>query len=115
VDSIPDLMARMERAEINEIVQRAGDLVAEHYVFADVGARLRDLLTDRASDGAYGALVDPPALAGVVTEDLQSLNGDLHLRLRHHAVPLPEQWDEEAAHSTGSRRSTGSTATSCIS
>lgn len=96
MDSIPDLMARMERAEISEIVQRAGDLVAEHYVFADVGARLRDLLADRAADDAYGAVVDPPALAGVVTEDLQSLNGDLHLRLRHHVVPLPEQWDEEA-------------------
>jgi hypothetical protein len=88
-------MARMERVEITEIVQRAGDLVAEHYVFADVGARLRDLLSDRAGDGAYGALVDPPALAGVVTEDLQSLNGDLHLRLRHRPEPLPEQWDEE--------------------
>ena len=89
-------MARMQRAEISGIVQRAGDLVAEHYVFADVGARVRDLLSDRATDGAYGALVDPPALAGVVTEDLQSLNGDLHLRLRHHPEPLPEQWDEEA-------------------
>jgi Peptidase family S41/N-terminal domain of Peptidase_S41 in eukaryotic IRBP len=86
----------MERAEITEIVHRAGDLVAEHYVFADVGARLHDLLSDRAGDGAYDALVDPLALAGVVTEDLQSLNGDLHLRLRHHADPLPEHWDQDA-------------------
>ena len=86
----------MERAEITEIVQRAGDLVAEHYVFADVGGQLRDLLSDRASDGAYGSIVDAAALAGVVTEDLQSLNGDLHLRLRHHVEPLPQGWDEEA-------------------
>jgi Peptidase family S41/N-terminal domain of Peptidase_S41 in eukaryotic IRBP len=80
----------MERAEITEIVQRAGDLVAEHYVFADVGAQLRDLLTDRSAAGAYGALVDPPALAGVVTEDLQSVSGDLHLRLKHHPEPIAD-------------------------
>jgi hypothetical protein len=80
----------MERVEISEIVQRAGDLVAEHYVFADIGARLRDLLSDRAGDGAYAALVDPAALAGVVTEDLQSLNGDLHLRLKHHQEPIAD-------------------------
>src|SRR5256885_1637625 len=47
-------MAPMEGAEITDIVHRAGDLVAEHYVFADVGARLRDRLPDRAGNGAYG-------------------------------------------------------------
>jgi hypothetical protein len=83
-------MAAMDRAEIAEIVDRAGELVAEHYVFADVGARLRDLLADRNAAGAYAAVVDPPALAGLVTEDLQSLNGDLHLRLKHHPEPIAD-------------------------
>ena len=83
-------MAPMERAEITDIVHRAGDLVAQHYVFADVGARLRDLLADRSAAGAYGALVDPQALAGVLTEDLQSVNGDLHLRLKHHPEPIAD-------------------------
>ena len=87
-------MAAMDRAEITDVVQRAAGLVAEHYVFPDVGARLRDLLTDRAAAGAYGALVDPPALAGVVTEDLQSVNGDLHLRLKHHPKPIADPQDD---------------------
>jgi Peptidase family S41/N-terminal domain of Peptidase_S41 in eukaryotic IRBP len=80
----------MDRAEIADIVDRAGRLVAEHYVFPDVGARLRDLLTDRAAAGAYASLVDPQALAGVVTEDLQSVNGDLHLRLKHHPEEIAD-------------------------
>jgi hypothetical protein len=95
-------MAPMERAEITEIVHRGGDLVAEHYVFADVGARVRDLLADRSAAGAYWALVDPQALAGVVTEDLQSVNGDLHLRLKHHPEPIADpqveaDWRAETA------------------
>jgi Peptidase family S41/N-terminal domain of Peptidase_S41 in eukaryotic IRBP len=110
VGSIPDLMAPMERAEITDIVHRAGDLVAEHYVFADVGARLRDLLSDRADDRAYDALVDPLALAGVVTEDLQSLNGDLHLRLKHHREPVADpqvEADQLAAVSAEAARALG--------
>jgi hypothetical protein len=96
-------MAPMERAEITEIVQRAGDLVAEHYVFADVGAQLRDLLADRSATGAYGALVDPPALAGVVTEDLQSVNGDLHLRLKHHSEQIADPQVEADARAAVAR------------
>jgi Peptidase family S41/N-terminal domain of Peptidase_S41 in eukaryotic IRBP len=103
-------MASMERAEIIEIVHRAGDLVAEHYVFPDVGARLRDLLSDRTAAGAYAALVDPPALAGVVTEDLQSINGDLHLRLKHHPAPVADpqvEADQRAAVSAEAARALG--------
>ncbi len=34
-----------------EIVGRAGDLVAEHYVFPEVGERLRAVLAERARPG----------------------------------------------------------------
>ncbi len=39
--------------------------------------------------GRYPA--DEQTLAAAVTEDLQSVNGDKHLRLLYHAEPLPEQ------------------------
>jgi Peptidase family S41/N-terminal domain of Peptidase_S41 in eukaryotic IRBP len=76
--------------EIDEAVQQAGALVAERYVFADVAAQLRDVL----AAGRYPA--ELPALAEAVTRDLQSVNGDRHLRLRHHAEPIPEVWDDAA-------------------
>ena len=76
--------------EIDEAVRRAGELVAERYVFADVAAQVRDLL-------AAGRYPDDPAEAAEqVTRDLQSVNGDRHLRLRHHAEPIPEVWDDAA-------------------
>jgi hypothetical protein len=81
----------MQRTEIDEAVARAGALVAERYVFEDVAARVRDVL----AAGRYPA-DDLAALAAQVTLDLQSVNGDLHLRLRHHAEPIPEEWEDPA-------------------
>jgi Peptidase family S41/N-terminal domain of Peptidase_S41 in eukaryotic IRBP len=76
--------------EIDDAVEKAAALVAERYVFADVAEQVRDVL--RA--GHYPA--DLPALAEAVTRDLQSVNGDRHLRLRHHAEPIPPVWDDTA-------------------
>jgi hypothetical protein len=82
----------MQRSEIDELVTRAGDLVAEHYVFEDVGTRVREVLA-----AARYAADDPAALAAAVTRDLQSVNGDLHLRLRHREEPIPLEWDDDGA------------------
>ena len=81
--------------QTEEIVGRAGDLVAEHYVFPEVGERLRAVLAERAGAGRY-AVDTPDALADLVTEDLRSVNGDLHLRLKHHPEPIPDEPDEAA-------------------
>jgi hypothetical protein len=86
----------MQRAEINDIADRAADLVAEHYVFADVGAQLRDLLLDRSAAGRYAEAPSLQALSNVVTEDLQSVNGDLHLRLKWHPEPIADGPDQAA-------------------
>lgn len=74
---------------IDELVDEAGRLTAEHYVFPELGERLRLLLAERLASGDYRRAADPAALAELVTGDLQSLNGDLHLRLKHHAEEIP--------------------------
>ncbi|MGC5020281.1 S41 family peptidase [Micromonospora sp. DT47] len=84
----------MPQEELTEVVERAAKLVAEHYVFADVAERIAVHLGDRLRDGRYAEADDPGELAGLVTEDLQSVNGDLHLRLKHHVRTLPER-DED--------------------
>jgi hypothetical protein len=86
----------MQRSEVAVMVGRTGELVAEHYVFADVGARLREVLAERLGSGRYAGIDGPVALAALVTEDLQSVNGDRHLRLKHHAEPIPDLPDEAA-------------------
>jgi hypothetical protein len=68
-----------------------------HYVFPEVAARVVTVLRRRLAEGAYAGL-DDRTLADVVTVDLQSINGDKHLRLRHHPDVIPDtedEWGEE--------------------
>jgi len=58
-------------------------------VFPDVAEKLTVLLRAKLAEGAYAGL-DDQAFAVAVTQDLQSVNGDKHLRLRHHVDPLPD-------------------------
>jgi C-terminal processing protease CtpA/Prc len=100
----------VQQAEISEIVAQTGQLVVEYYVFPDIGERLGEILAARLADGRYAQADGPAALAGLVTEDLQSVNGDRHLRLKHHATEVPdlpsegmmvEMFAQQAARSMG--------------
>lgn len=75
--------------DIDALVAKTGRLVAGHYVFPELGERLRLLLDERRAAGGYRGAADPAALAELVTGHLQSLNGDLHLRLKHHVEEIP--------------------------
>jgi hypothetical protein len=72
-----------------ELIETAAGLVAERYVFPDIGTRLDALLRERLAAGRYAG-TDGVTLAERVTEDLQSINGDRHLRLKHHVEELPD-------------------------
>ncbi|HEX5597268.1 MAG TPA: S41 family peptidase [Micromonosporaceae bacterium] len=84
----------MQRTEIVDIVQRAGQAITEQYVFPDVGEQLSKLLTQQLASGRYDQVSSPETLGALVTEDLQSINGDLHLRLKHHEIEIPETADD---------------------
>ncbi|GGR71449.1 C-terminal processing protease CtpA/Prc [Nocardioides luteus] len=66
-------------------------LLTDHYVFPETAAQVAEVLKRRLDEGAYdGATAEE--LAALVTADLQSVNQDKHLRLKHHAEPVsPEQ------------------------
>jgi C-terminal processing protease CtpA/Prc len=73
-----------ERAsQVDEVCRRLETM----YIFPDVATQLAKLLRARLADGAYDGLADEE-LATVVTTDLQSVNGDKHLRLRYHLEPV---------------------------
>ncbi|SEB42446.1 N-terminal domain of Peptidase_S41 [Amycolatopsis tolypomycina] len=77
-------------AQVEEVIRR----VEAHYVFPDVAAKLAKVLRARLDEGAYADL-DDPEFATVVTADLQSVNDDRHLRLRHHVDPVAEDGDAD--------------------
>ncbi|WP_211350996.1 S41 family peptidase [Saccharothrix variisporea] len=74
--------------DTTSIITRTRALLVEHYVFPEVAAELDGFLAGRTA--RYAAATTPAELAELVTEDLQSVNGDRHLRLKHHADEVPE-------------------------
>jgi C-terminal processing protease CtpA/Prc len=75
-------------AQVDEVIRR----LEAHYVFPDVATKLAEVLRQRLAEGAYARLGDAE-FATAVTVDLQSVNGDKHLRLRHHVDPVADDGD----------------------
>ncbi|MFC9249038.1 S41 family peptidase [Streptomyces sp. NPDC057136] len=69
------------------VIDETARLLTEHYVFPEIAEQLAGLLQRRLTEGAYD-VDDAEELARLVTADLQSVNGDGHLRLKHHADPV---------------------------
>src|SRR4051812_15327078 len=65
------------------------DLVRTHYVFPDAAERIADALASVELDGTG------PEAAAALTAALQSVNGDLHLRVRHYPDGVPPDQDED--------------------
>ena len=85
----------MRQDEITAVVTQIVDLLAKDYVFPDVGQRAGSVISAALAAGRYPDGLDVPELAARVTEDLQSVNGDKHLRLLYSEEPLRE--DDAAA------------------
>ena len=79
----------MTEAELDQVIGQVRTLVETHYVFPEAAADIARQIADSHAQGRYPA--DPSALADAVTADLQSVNGDKHLRLVFHEAALAEQ------------------------
>lgn len=71
-------------------------LLGGRYVFPEVAAEVAAVLRDRCAAGDYADVADED-LAAAVTRDLQSVNGDRHLRLLHSAEEVSEGEEESEA------------------
>ncbi|MDX8035553.1 S41 family peptidase [Lentzea sp. BCCO 10_0856] len=70
--------------------------LASYYVFPDTANEIATVLRTRLAEGAYVDAVDDEEFAARVTADLQSVNGDKHLRLLHSVEEVPETGQEPA-------------------
>ncbi|MFE2881644.1 S41 family peptidase [Streptomyces graminifolii] len=81
-------MTTLTKIQPAPVIDETARLLTEHYVFPEIAERLVALLRRRLTEGAYD-VDDAEEFARLVTADLQSANGDRHLRLKHHADPVP--------------------------
>src|SRR5215471_11553915 len=73
-------------ADPADVVSKVRALLETRYVFPDVAAAVSGVLADGLAAGRYRS--DTRELATAVTADLQSVNGDKHLRLQYHDEEL---------------------------
>ncbi|MEU6139939.1 S41 family peptidase [Streptomyces sp. NPDC047081] len=81
--------------DVPAIVDETARLLTEHYIFPDVAEQLAALLRQRLAEGAYD-VAGAEELGGLVSADLQSVNGDPHLRLMYHPERVPQGRGEAA-------------------
>ena len=77
----------MDQHEVTRVVHEVQALAEARYVYAGIGAQVAQVLATGLAEGRYPA--DERRLAEAVTADLQSVNGDKHLRLQYHDEELP--------------------------
>ena len=90
---VPPLTAAVRTQVIDSLRAR----LAARYVDADTATRVGALLHRRLRTGAYDTLATTARFAEVVTRDLRTINGDLHLRLRYDPQLAGELRAEEAS------------------
>lgn len=74
-------------ADPADVVSQVRALLETHYVFPDIATAVSGVLAEGLAAGRYPS--DAPELAAAVSADLQSVNGDKHLRLQYHDEALP--------------------------
>jgi hypothetical protein len=82
-------------ADPADVVSKVQALLEAHYVHPDVAAAVSGVLAEGLTAGRYPR--DAVELAAAVTADLQSVNGDKHLRLLYRAEALPPRADRNDA------------------
>ena len=55
----------------------------EYYVYADIAEKMADAIRANEQNGEYSAIADPDAFALRLTNDLQAVSHDRHLRVRY--------------------------------
>ena len=76
----------MDQNEVTRVVHEVQALVEARYVYPRIGAQVAQVLATGLAEDRYPA--GERQLADAVTADLQSVNGDKHLRLLYHDQPI---------------------------
>lgn len=86
----------IEPRDAEDIATKVARLVRDHYVFPAEATRLHTLIAARISAGNYARTGDLETLAETLTADLQSVNGDRHLRVLYSDLPVVDLDDADA-------------------
>jgi len=75
----------------SQTVKTLSKMIADHYVLADVGKKTGDHLESLLSKGHFDDLMDNEAFAAALTDAVQSVNHDKHMRIMLNSPFVEEE------------------------
>jgi hypothetical protein len=88
--SLADVNFKIDGAERARVIDGATKNLNEFYVFPEVAKKMEDGLRARQARGEYDSVTDGSAFARMLTDQLQDVSHDKHLRVDFSPVPMPE-------------------------
>jgi retinol-binding protein 3 len=85
----PGKSMTIDAATQNEAIKNLFENMNESYVFADVARKMEADILKRQKNGEYAKITDGSEFAAKLTEDLQAISKDKHLRVRFSPEVLP--------------------------
>jgi hypothetical protein len=85
---------RIDGTERSRVIDSAIAKLTEGYVFPDVAKRMAEAIRARQKRGDYDRTTNGVSFAMLLTDDLQDVSHDKHLRVNFSPAPLPERRGE---------------------
>jgi hypothetical protein len=86
-----DLNFQIDAAERTRVIDGAIADLNEFYVFPETAKKMEEAVRARQKKGEYDSVADGEAFAMMLTDNLQEVSHDKHLRVNFGPVPTPEQ------------------------
>ncbi len=87
----------LDRQRRQRVIDGAVAKLKEFYVFSDVAQQMGDTLGNRLKSGDYDAITDGANFAALLTEHLQAVSHDKHLRVSYDPFKQPAGQPEPSA------------------
>jgi hypothetical protein len=84
----------LSSAERSEVVTGIAAELERAYVFPEVAQKMSAALRANVTGGKYDAVTSSKVLAATLTDDLQGISHDKHLRVRYSYEAIPERKDD---------------------
>ena len=64
-----------------EVVEKVGQLLVDNYIFRETAVKMQEYLNRRQGEGKYDKIDDVYEFARILTQDLNSVSKDKHIRV----------------------------------
>jgi hypothetical protein len=85
-----DMNVKLDRATKARVIEGAIGMLNEFYIYPETAKQMEQALQARQKQGAYDSVDDGNSFAKVLTDDLQKVSHDKHLRVNFVPMKLPQ-------------------------